>query len=127
MRLLGKVPTKTLAQSSIALNVVHIGMTLSLPHLLLPTKSVAFPMAAQVLIWIEFFLAFIVFLRPIDVLIAARAYPPSDVENVSITSIEEPEANRSLPTATTWIWSVLTLLSFLLLVLFLLHEHPPKM
>jgi len=127
MRLLGKVPTKTLAQSSIALNVAHIAMTFTLPKLFLPTTSPTFPVPAQILFWIEFFLAFVVFLRPIDDLISARAYPPSDVANLSITGSTSPEARPSLATAVTWIWSVLTLLSFLLLVLVVFHQHPPKM
>lgn len=126
MKLLGIIQTKTLAQLSIALNAMHVALTLTLPRLFLPTTSAAFPMSAQILIWIEFFLAFVVFLRPIDALIAARAYPQSDVDNVSITDSITPQAKRSLPTVATWIWSVLTLLAFVTLALVIFHQHPPR-
>jgi hypothetical protein len=125
MKLLGRVPTTTMAHLSIALNVVHLVLTLTLPNAVLPTTSAAFPVPVQILFWIEFFLAGIVFAKPIDAWITARAYPPSDVESFSVASTS-PRPRRSLPTASTWIWPVLTVLSFVLLVLVTFHLHPPK-
>ena len=125
MALLDRVSTKALAYLSIALNVVHMALTLTLRNIFLPTTSSAFPVPLQILFWIEFFFAGIVFARPIDAWIAARAYPPSDVESFSVTSTS-PRPRRSLPTASTWIWPVLTVLSFALLVLVTFHLHPPK-
>jgi len=128
MKLLGRINTKILAQLSIAINFTHIGLMLTLPSFLLPAESAAFPLAAQILIWIEFFLAFVVVLRPIDKLITANAYRPSDVDSIPITSTgsTQPEPKRSLPNANTWIWAMLTLLSFVVLVLATFHLHPPK-
>jgi hypothetical protein len=128
MKLLGRVNTKLLAQLSIALNFTHIALMLTLPSFFLPAESAAFPLLAQILMWIEFFLAFIVVLRPIDKLITANAYRPSDVESISITitGSTQPEPKRSLPNANTWTWAMLTLLSFVVLVLVTFHLHPPK-
>jgi len=125
MALLNKVRTETLAMISIGLNIMHVVSTLALPKYFLPTATPAFPNYVQILFWIEFGLAGIVSLRPIDALISAKAYPPSDVDNISVTTMTTP-VSKGGPSGITWVWASATFLSFVLLMMVIFHLHPPQ-
>ncbi len=125
MASLSKVRIETLAKVSIGLNLVHILLTLATPKYLLPRATPAFPVYVQILFWIEFGLAGIVSLRPINDLISAKAYPPSDVDNISVTTMRTTISKRA-PSVTTWIWASATFSSFVLLMLVIFHLHPPQ-
>jgi hypothetical protein len=125
MKLFGKVRIETLARVSIGLNIAHLTLTLALPKYFLPRATPAFPSYVQILLWIEFALAGIVTLRPIDALISAKAYPPSDVENISVTTTTIP-VSKDGPSKFTWISASATFLSFVLLMLVIFHLHPPR-
>jgi hypothetical protein len=124
MASLNNVRTETLAKISIGLNIVHLVLTLAMPKYLLPSGTSAFPNYVQILFWIEFGLAGTVSLQPINALISAKAYPPSDVDNISVTTMTTPISKRG-PSGTTWVWASATLLSFVLLMLVIFHLHPP--
>ena len=123
--MLNKVRIETLAKVSIGLNIVHAVSTLALPRYFLPRAAPAFPNYVQILFWIEFGLAGIVSLRPIDALISAKAYPPSDVDNISVTTITAPISKHG-PPATALVWASATFLSFALLMIVIFHLHPPQ-
>jgi hypothetical protein len=126
MALLNKIRTETLAMISIGLNILHVLSTLAFPRYFLPGATPAFPNYVQILLWIEFGLAGIVSLRPIDVLISAKAYPPSDVDNISVTTMST-RVSKSGPSGTTWVWASATFLSFVFLMMVIFHLHSPQL
>lgn len=122
----GKLKTQALAKISVAANVAHALLTVSFPRQFLPSTTASFPVIVQILFWVEFGLAGIVICRPIDSFISSNAYPPSDVEAISITSSVPVPPSRWTALKGDWGWAIATLISFILLFALTLHLHPAQ-
>jgi hypothetical protein len=120
---LSRLKLERLAKLSIRANVIYIFLSLVFRRQLMPSSTPAFPILAQSLLTLQFAMAGMAFVRPIDKLCKAKPGGETDVENISVTNPLVSE-NRPLTgwksiSRSEWLWTGSTVASFISMMVIL--------
>jgi hypothetical protein len=107
-RSMARMNLDRLAKLSICTNLVYVLLSLLFQKQLLPSGTLAFPQLAQVFIWVQFAMAGMIFVRPIDRLCAPKPGGETDVDNISVvktsTSEDRPLTGWKSISQSEWLW-----------------------